>query len=178
LSDPIYREPVEKIAQGDIVILPHLHIKEIQGIADDDGFVSIAAQGRLAPSLILNFDCEIEKPWSQRFVICPIVPLAELKDSQRTNAKNNRIAHLFSMPRYKDILVDSVAVLNQQTTIDRSLVNPSKRLATLTVVGRLALYGQWIRWLTRWELATITCPGCQTEIEPAAILGVRDPSDP
>jgi hypothetical protein len=128
--------------------------------------------------LILNFDCEIDKPWSQRFVVCPIVPLEELPSNQRANAKHNRTAHLLFMPRHKAILVDSVAVLNQQTTIDRMLIDPSMRLATLDVQGRLALYAQFVRWLSRWELTELTCPRCGADFDPTTALPIRQPDEP
>jgi hypothetical protein len=99
LSDSFYRDPTPKLSQGDIIVTPHLHIEEA-GAVGADGFIEITATGRATPALILNFDCEIDKPWSDRFVVCPIVSLDELPSNQRTNAKNNRIAHLFFMPRH------------------------------------------------------------------------------
>jgi hypothetical protein len=177
LSDIFYRVPAPNLSQGDIIVTPHLHIEEA-GAVREDGSIEFTAKGRSTPALILNFDCEIDKPWSQRFVVCPIVPLVDLPQNQRTNAKNNRIAHLFFRPRYKAILTDSVAVLNQQTTINRKLIDPSKRLATLDVHGRLALYTQFVRWLSRWELAELTCPRCGADFDPTIALPVREPDAP
>jgi len=177
LSDNFYRDPAEKFSQGDIIITPHLHVTGADLEPDADGFVEITAQGRSAAALILNFDCEIDKKWSKRFVVCPITPLTDLPQDQRTNARKNRTAHLFFMPRYKAILADSVAVLNQQTTINRDLLDPSKRLATLDVEGRLALYAQFVRWLSRWELRELKCPNCNTNFDPAIALPVRSPDD-
>lgn len=177
MSDIFYRVPAPNLSQGDIIVTPHLHIEEA-GAVREDGSIEFTAKGRSTPALILNFDCEIDKPWSQRFVVCPIVPLVDLPQNQRTNAKNNRIAHLFFMPRYKAILTDSVAVLNQQTTINRKLIDPSKRLATLDVQGRLALYTQFVRWLSRWELAELTCPRCGADFDPTIALPVREPDAP
>jgi hypothetical protein len=177
LSDNFYREPAPKLSQGDILIAPHLHVNSMVAVADQ-GSIEITAIGRAVPALILNFDCEIDKPWSKRFVVCPIIPLEDLPKDQRTNAKRNRTAHLFFMPRYREILQDSVAVLNQQTTIDRALLDPSKRLVTLDVQGRLALYAQFVRWLSRWELTELTCPRCGADFDPTLALPVRQPDEP
>jgi hypothetical protein len=157
--------------------LPHLHVNSTAEI-DGEGQMEFTAKGRPAPALILNFDCEIDKQWSKRFVVCPIIPLSELPDNQRTNAKNNRTAHLFFMPRHRELLPDSVAVLNQQTTYDRTLLDPSKRLATLDVQARMALYTQFVRWLSRWELTELTCPRCGSEFDPTIALPVRRPDEP
>jgi hypothetical protein len=165
------------LSQGDIVVLPHLHIDTTAEI-DGEGLMEFTVKGRPAPALILNFDCEIDKPWSKRFVVCPIVPLESLPQGQRTNAKNNRTAHLFFMPRHKAILPDSVAVLNQQTTIDRMVIDPAKRIATLEVQARMALYTQFVRWLSRWELTDLTCPRCGGEFDPTIALPVRRPDEP
>lgn len=177
MPDLFYRDPTPNLSQGDIIVTPHLHITEA-GAVGEDGSITLVTRGRAAPALILNFDCEIDKPWSQRFVVCPIVPLEELPSNQRANAKHNRTAHLLFMPRHKAILVDSVAVLNQQTTIDRMLIDPSMRLATLDVQGRLALYAQFVRWLSRWELTELTCPRCGADFDPTTALPIRQPDEP
>ncbi len=82
------------------------------------------------------------------------------------------------MERYKDLLVDSIAVLNQQTTLDRSLIDLPKRVATLSTAGRLAFYAQFVRWISRWELTGVTCPQCGLEIAVQDVLPVRDLGDP
>jgi hypothetical protein len=178
LSD-FYSEPTpDLLCQGDILITPHLYINKVDGIADSDGFIDISAQGRQVLGLIMNFDCELDKPWSQTVVVCPILPLSELQEKQRTDAKKNRIAHLFSIERYRDKWPDSVAVLNQQTTIDRTLIDLPRRLATLTTESRLAFYAQFVRWVSRWELKSIECPACETAINVESLLKVRNPAEP
>lgn len=177
LSDSFYQDPSPKLSQGDIIVTPHLYVNE-RAESEQDGSIEISAKSRAAPALILNFDCEIDKPWSERFIVCPIVPLDELPVNQRTNAKKNRIAHLFFLPRNKSILADSVTILNQQTTIARKLINPSERLATLSAQGRLALYAQFVRWLSRWELTDMTCPHCGVDFDPTLTLPVRHPDEP
>jgi hypothetical protein len=95
----------------------------------------------------------------------------------RGDAKRNRIAHLFFMPRFKDLLPDSVAVLNHLTTVQREVIRSTRRLATLHVIGRKALYAQFLRWLSRWELAEVQCPHCEMLFSPASALPTRAPED-
>jgi hypothetical protein len=122
-DDNFYREPIANLSQGDILVTPHLRVSSKEDVADAQGFIEFIAKGRPALALVVNFDCEIDKPWSETIVVCPILPLKDLPSGQRTNAKSNRIAHLFFMPRHREVLEDSVAILNQQTTLDRSLID-------------------------------------------------------
>jgi hypothetical protein len=84
---------------------------------------------------------------------------------------------LFFLPRYRVSLEDSVAVLNQLTTVHRVMFSDLKRLVTLTTVGRLAFYAQFVRWLTRWELRKMPCPSCNVEFDPTLALPVRSAED-
>ena len=119
-DDNFYREPIAKLSQGDILVTPHLRVSKTDTTPDYEGLVTFTATGRPALGVVMNFDCEIDKPWSLTVVVCPIVPLSELKESQRADAKRNRIAHLVFMPRYRDVIQDSVAILNQQTTLEQA----------------------------------------------------------
>jgi len=177
-DDTFYREPLANLCQGDILVTPHLRIATQADILDADGLIEFTGKGRPNLGLIMNFDCEIDKPWSETVVVCPILPLNEISPNQRTNARKNRIAHLFFMPRYKAVLEDSVAVLNQQTTLDRTLIDLSKRVATLDKTGRFAFYAQFVRWISRWELTELTCPRCGVEFEVENVLPTRNPDDP
>jgi hypothetical protein len=53
-----------------------------------------------------------------------------------------------------------VVVLNHSTTLDRKFVRNATRILSLSDLGRKALYAQYIRWLTRWQLNEIRCPSC------------------
>jgi hypothetical protein len=177
VSQNLFREPANKLSQGDIVVAPHLRINEALD-AEVGERVEISATGRASLGVVINYDCEIDKPWSETLIVCPIIPLEQIGINQRTNAKANRLAHLFFMHRYQELWPDSVAVLNQQTTFDKKLIDPAKRLATLTVEGRQAFYGQFVRWLSRWELRELTCPNCGVEFDPTISLPIRNPDEP
>jgi hypothetical protein len=73
--------------------------------------------------------------------------------------------------------VDSVAILNQLTTVHEDTLKSLNKLATLHVVGRKAMYAQFLRWLSRWVLAEIQCPHCGITFDPSA-LPTRAPEDP
>jgi hypothetical protein len=184
-QDGYYTEPLAEFSQGDILeAAPNLTavaldadksvMKTAIGQFRNDEMVVAYGSSR---ALILTPDCEIEKPWSKKLMICPIGPLDELSQAQRGDAKRGRIAHLFFLPRYKDRLTDSVAFLNHVTVVDRNLVKPVTRIATLHTLGRKALYAQFLRWMSRWELAEAQCPQCETIFDPNVAQPTRAPED-
>jgi hypothetical protein len=65
--------------------------------------------------------------------------------------------------------------MDQITTVDRSFIEAGKRIATLSDTGRFGLYGQFIRWLTRWEFKDVKCPTCSSEFDPTMGMSVRTP---
>ena len=177
-----YCEPVEGLLrQGDIFECgPHAHVDTSAGkLPARDQELVIPSVCRGEPALVLNHDCEISGGKSSgRVVICPIRLLSGISQDKQGHAKRNRIAHLFFLPRYKERLEDSVAILNQLTTVDVDVLRLTNRLATLDVPGRKALYAQALRWLSRWVLADVECPNCEMVFDPAARLRTRGPSDP
>jgi hypothetical protein len=194
-SPAFYCEPVPELSQGDVVeIAPHAYLdpplrhlalgsdgheelKECR-VASLQPQAAVLATCSPCKALIVNYDCEISKRGTLRLLVCPIRPLSEFPPTDRGNLKANRTAHLFFLPRYREKLEDSVAVLNQLTTVHKVLLSDIDRLATLGKTGRLAFYGQFVRWLTRWELRLLTCPNCKAEFDPTLALPVRLPSDP
>lgn len=192
-SDVFYSSPVTDLSQGDIVeISPHAFIDPpLRSVVQaESGEVSlnevvpsrlakteIVATCQPASALIINYDCEIAKERTLRLALCPVVPLTTFRECDQGNVKRNRTAHLFFLPRFQEKLVDSVVVLNQVTTIHRVLLSDLRRIATLTASGRLAFYGQFVRWLTRWELRNIACPNCGWEFDPTLALPIRSAGD-
>jgi hypothetical protein len=193
-SAELYRDPVPDLSQCDVVeILPHAHLDpplrsvrelptgQIQVSEVDPGSLTsetdVVAGCSPAKALIINYDCEIAKASVSRLVICPVISLSRFQQSDWGNVKRNRTASLFFLPRYRVSLEDSVAVLNQLTTVHRVMFSDLKRLVTLTTVGRLAFYAQFVRWLTRWELRKMPCPSCNVEFDPTLALPVRSAED-
>ena len=59
------------------------------------------------------------------------------------------------------------------TTLERTFIEASKRILSLSDFGRRALYSQQIRWLTRWQLAEVRCPNCAVSFNAADGMTVR-----
>jgi hypothetical protein len=182
VANEYYCDPVEgQLRQGDIFECgPHAWIDSNSGtLPTKNQEVPISTICRGAPALLLNHDCEIAHgKSSQRVVICPVKPLSEIAKDLQGHAKKNRIANLFFLPRYKERLGDSVAVLNQLTTVHVDALRSIERLATLDILGRKALYAQTLRWLSRWVLAEVQCPHCEIMFDPSRTLPTRAPNDP
>jgi hypothetical protein len=106
-----------------------------------------------------------------------VVTLDALPKDNRANAKGNRIAHMFFLPRFKEHLVDSVVLLNQMTTVHRDIAEHFRRILTLAPEGRFGLYAQFIRWISRWELKEVECPNCSATFNLARTFPVRSPTD-
>ena len=110
-------------------------------------------------------------------MLCPVVPLSTISKDKQGDAKRNRIAHIFFLPRHQAKLEDSVAILNQLTTVNMDVLKPIPRVVTLHVVGRKALYAQVLRWLSRWVMGETQCPQCEIVFNPYAIFRPRAPED-
>jgi hypothetical protein len=193
LADEFYQNPIADFSQGDIFDIspgcsldPPLravhdtvppHVEEIDA-SEVSSFAHLVSANRASRALLVNYDCEIAKVATTRWIVCPIIDLSDLPEQDRGNAKRYRIANMFFLPRLGATLPDSVAILNQQTTISKDLLASSKRIATLAVTGRLAFYTQFLRWLTRWELREIECPQCRAKFNTSLALPVRSPNDP
>jgi hypothetical protein len=193
-SQAFYEDPVAELSQGDIIhISPHSFLDPplrsislsdagVPAVSDlslsnIEGCGKIVAECRPSTALLLNYDCEIAKPTTKRLVVCPILPLAQFSPTDQGNIRRNRTAHLFFLPRFRQ-LEDSVAVLNQITTIHRVLLSDLHRIVTLSEIGRLGFYAQFVRWLTRWEMRTVSCPNCRVEFDPTLSLPLRSAGDP
>jgi hypothetical protein len=193
-SREFYAAPIDDLSQGDIVeISPHLYldppIRRIVPLAEggintlettlSTGMSAAEVVAHCSPqrALIFNYDCEIAKPEMLRLLVCPVIGLSTFPPANHGNVKRNRTAHLFFLPRFQDKLDDSVAVLNQVTTVNRALLSQLTRIVSLAPIGRLAMYAQFIRWLTRWQLRELSCPNCRVEFDPTLSLPVRSAGD-
>jgi hypothetical protein len=192
LSEDLYEAPREKLSQGDILeFLPSSHLvpplralfpredgafsaeADSHPSFDDKRGQPILATCRRAKALLLTYDCEIDKPSIKNWIICPVVPLSATPGAAHTDIKKNKVFHLLHLPKYRDVLEESVAVLNHVTTLERGFVEQARRIVSLSDLGRRALYAQHIRWLTRWQLRDIRCPNCAASFDAADGMIVR-----
>jgi hypothetical protein len=191
VSGDLYQAPQIKISQGDIIdISPHVYLDQpLFGVTLRAGSVvnsgtfsldgsdkkgkSIVATASRRRAILMTHDCTIDKPNEARWHICPIVSLFELSSKLQDSVKRNRDYSKLFLPKFGSLGEDSFVNFNQISTIHRDIIGSAKRILSLSDIGRHALYVQYIRWLTRWELRTITCPLCNAVIDPTAVLPVR-----
>jgi hypothetical protein len=179
LAEDLFETPRAELSQGDILEkLPSAHlVPPLQALfARANGAMAIESENhpdfndklgqpvvascKRAKALLLSYDCEIDKPAVKNWIVVPIVPLSLIPGASHRDARKNKIFSLLYLPSYRNILEESVLVLNHATTLDREFVRNTKRILSLSDVGRRALYAQYIRWLTRWQLSEVRCPNC------------------
>ncbi|HWE53692.1 MAG TPA: hypothetical protein VG273_28135, partial [Bryobacteraceae bacterium] len=192
----VYQDLGERISQGDIIeILPHLYLEPpLAAVVESDteklyelhthphpalqkSGQDVVAKCSQKLAVVLTADCELDKSSRKKWIICPIVSLSSV-GGVTADVKKNRTVRFFFLPRCRELFDDSVAVLDQLTTVDRSFIEAGKRLITLSDIGRFGLYAQYIRWLTRWEFKNVKCPTCGTEFDPTLGMSVRSPDEP
>lgn len=123
--------------------------------------------------MLLTHDCEIDKPIKTTWIINPIVPISEIPGKVHPDIRKNKLLHLVHLAAHRDILSESVIVLNHMTTLDHKFIEPSRRIVSLSDIGRRSLYAQYIRWLTRWKLSELQCPNCGVGFNAATAMKVR-----
>jgi hypothetical protein len=192
LAAELYENPREKVSQGDIFeLLPHARLdppllaleKQSDMILtasgepfakfNDKGGQAVLATCRRRRGLLLSHDCEIDKPSVTKWQICPVIPLHTLSTTLQKSVRGNRVFSMLHLPKHWDVLPESYADFNAVSVVDKELILGVKRLTSLSDIGRQALYGQFIRWLTRWELSDIQCPNCSANFDPSLAFPVR-----
>lgn len=192
MSQELYEQPRQQISQGDILELaPHIFLDspllalhnqaetiygataEPYGSFDDKNGQKIIAHCKRMTALILTHDCEIDKPQVVRWHICPVVPLERLRGETQDRAKRNRIYSMCFLPKFGNLKKDSFVDFNHISTVSAELLRSAPRILSLSDLGRQALYAQFIRWFSRWELRSLECPGCKVEFDPTLSLSVR-----
>ena len=192
MAGELYENPREQLSQGDILgLLPHIFLenpllalnKETETIFratgepylqfDDKKGQLIAAMCKRSKAMLLTHDCEVDKSQVTRWLVCPVVPIVRLGKDTRDRARKNRIYSMLYLPKHRDVLEESFVDFNQVTTLNAGVIGAAKRLTSLSDNGRRALYAQFVRWLTRWELRELACPECGMAFNPALGLPVR-----
>ena len=192
MAEEFYEAPREKISQGDIFhLLPHVYVErpllalnkeadspfratsEPFSVFDDKNGQAILAKCKRKTAILITNDCEIDKPQLKKWLVCPVLPVTVLRNTNQDLVRRNRIYSMFHLPKHRESLAESFVDFNQITTLQVELVTPAERVTSLSNVGRLGLYAQFVRWLTRWELRELTCPHCGVTSDPLSELTVR-----
>jgi hypothetical protein len=193
VAEELYEQVSEQCSQGDILrIAPHSYLSHPlsklkpvgsnQYEIEPEPFSSfnekhgerVVATCKRRIALLLTPDCEIDKK-NRRWVVCPIKPVAELSGTYQDTIKKNRVVSALFLPGYRDEFPDGYADFNQITTLEPAFIREAERVISLSDIGRIALYKQYIRWFTRWTLQEITCPHCAGSFDPTITLPVRNP---
>jgi hypothetical protein len=193
VADDLYEAIQPKVSQGDILrVAPHCFLSqpltrlrplgsrqyemEVEPFSDFNEktgeIVAATAKRRLA--LVLTPDCEIDKQ-NRRWLVCPIQPLSDLSKDYQDILKRNRVLSALYLPGHLNHFPDGYADFNQITTLEPDLIRAAERLLSLSDLGRIALYKQYVRWFTRWTMQEIPCPKCGITFDPTLVLPVRNP---
>lgn len=167
MSATLYESPRQEFSQGDILDnVPHIFLQSPHERPAENRVVN-------ARGILLTHDCQIDKQGVLRWSIAPVTPLHKLPKGQQGDTIRNRIFSRFFLPRYGSLAEDSFVEFEQISTVDREIIKASTRVTSLSDEGRRGLYGQFIRFITRWELRSVACPNCGAEVNASDTLPVR-----
>jgi hypothetical protein len=117
--------------------------------------------------MLLNQSCDVDKPAFTRLIVVPVVPLSFLSSAEQTNVRKNKTFSRLHLPAYRNLLPESFVTFLEPMTVDKKFLQEAPRILSLTEKGRRSLYVQHIRFVTRWNLAEIVCPGCEFIFSPS-----------
>jgi hypothetical protein len=169
VAEDLFDTPTGALRQGDI--FEPLHFLRAEA-SDNDGSLQPTFAKRSEFALLLNQSCDIDKPTFTRLIIVPVLRLDGLKSADQTSVRKNKIYARLHLPPYRDLLPESFVSFIEPMTVGRVFLEQRKRLVSLSEKGRRALYLQYVRWLTRWALAEIACPGCNIMFNPGETLPI------
>jgi hypothetical protein len=168
LAEQFFEPPTENLRQGDIFAeVPFSFLVD----CSTSPVAKLTAERHSA--ILLNQSCDVDKGY-QKLVLLPVLPLRLRTSEHQKLIKTNRIFYALYLSSYRDVLPDSYVSFLEPMTVERATLEAVPRIASLTEVGRRAFYVQYARWLTRWQLAEISCPSCGAAFNPAATLPVEN----
>jgi len=122
--------------------------------------------------MLLNQSCDVDKQNYHRLVVIPVLSLSVLSSSDQTNVRKNKVFSRLYLPSYRDLLPETFVSFLEPMTVAKSFLVPARRIVSLSEKGRRALYVQYTRWLTRWQLTEIECPNCGAAFNPTDTLHI------
>lgn len=169
MAEQLFEPITDRLRQGDIFeTLP------FSFLANGDGgepAAKITTQSQRA--MLLNQSCDVDKGY-KKLVVVPVLPLSSLSGGQQDLVRKNRLFSALYISAYRDVLPESFISFLEPMTVDRSFLERQGRIVSLSDQGRRALYVQFTRWISRWQLAELSCPGCGAKFNPAATLPVEN----
>jgi hypothetical protein len=168
VSEHLFEPVLAGLRQGDIFSgLPFSFL----GDSAESPSAKLTTQRHCA--ILLNQSCDVDKKYP-KLVLLPVVPLQLCSSQDRKLIKTNRIFSALYLSAYRDVLPESFVSFQEPMTVERSMLERVPRIASLTEEGRRGLYVQYVRWLTRWALTEVSCPGCGTNFNPSKTLAVEN----
>jgi hypothetical protein len=170
LSD-IYKPVDARLSQGDILaVAAHVLVSTLEEAKIGSGEEPVAVKSAMA--IVTTNDCTLDKRKTKYAQICPVVPVSEMSGALLNDLRLNKIFQYLHLPRFGEI-PESFIDFGMSTTVDISLLRSAQRLWTLSDMGRQAFFSQMIRYITRWELKTVSCPACQSQFDLSMTMAVR-----
>jgi len=168
VAEDLFDAPTAALRQGDIFE----PIPFVRAESTGPGLLKATFATRSQFALLLNQSCDIDKPGFTRLIVAPVLHLDGLGSAEQTNIRKNKTYARLHLPPYRDLLPESFVSFMEPMTVEKIFLEQSRRIVSLSEKGRRALYSQYIRWLTRWTLAEISCPGCGIIFNPGDTLQV------
>ena len=180
MSNDQWWEPriAPKLSQGDIVLelasghltFPETYLRKevIKGNREawipsayaasknKDGVVHLLAKGRIRPTLIVSYDCDIDKQETQRtprILVAPVLSANTLSPEFWEAVMTQRRRSLLPLPGIPQ-LEDCYADLRQITHVDKHGVDSAQRIASMSMAGLSRFRVQLIGFLTRINIAS------------------------
>jgi len=165
VAQQFFENCIPELRQGDVLEkLPFLSLSK-------EGTAKSTTQEKLA--FLLNHSCDIDKEYP-KLVVVPVIPLKSVDASTQSLIKKNRILAYLYLPAFQHVIEDSFVSFLEPMTVEMAIVKNARRIVSLSDEGRRALYVQYTRWLSRWQLTEIPCPNCGVSFNPASTLRVEN----
>ncbi len=164
MAEDLFEQPTDVLRQGDVFrAFPFFRAEP----SSQGGQLQAVEAARPQTAMLLNQSCDVDKPAYTRLIVVPVIPLSVLTSVEQTNVRKNKNFSRLHLPPYRDQLPESFVTFLEPMTVDKKFLQDAPRILSLSEKGRRALYGQHIRFITRWNLAEIVCPGCDFIFSPA-----------
>jgi hypothetical protein len=163
VAEDLFEEPKSLLRQGDVFQAFAFFRAE----RSDSGSLQAVGAARAQAAMLLNQSCDVDKPAFTRLIVVPVVPLSVLGSADQTNVRKNKMFARLHLPAYRDLLPESFASFLEPMTVEKAFLEQAPRIVSLTEKGRRSLYVQYVRFLTRWNLAEIVCPACNVAFSTA-----------
>jgi len=166
MGEEYFEQPIANLRQGDI--FADVRFFRVAG----DNAAEVVPAKDLHFAMLLSQSCDIDKGNAPRLIVAPVFPLSKLPGGGHGNIKKNKVLSALFLPQYRDLLPESFVSFTEPMTVEKSALETLRRVASLSDLSRRALYHQYYRYVTRWDLAKVTCPSCGAEFDPAATLQI------